>query len=60
MQSQTVSLIHIFPTVGLCTMFLWYGASISGAAEQGLKTAKIESMTGLKCALNEDVRRSTQ
>src|SRR6516164_4885155 len=53
MESQTFSLICIFTTVGLCTLFLWYAASITGAAEQGLETPKIESITGLKGTLNE-------
>jgi hypothetical protein len=34
-------------------MFLWYGASITRAAEPGFETAKIESITSLKGALNE-------
>src|SRR5215469_3242670 len=53
MESQTFSLICIFTTVGLCTLFLWYAASITGAAAQGLETPKIESITGLKGTLNE-------
>ena len=53
MKCQSLSLVYIFATAGLCTMFLWYGASITGAAEPGLETAKIESITGLKGALNE-------
>jgi hypothetical protein len=53
MKCQPFSLVYIFATVGLCTLFLRYGASITSAAEQGLETAKIESITGLKGTLNE-------
>lgn len=52
MKCQPFSLINICTTVGLFSLFLWYGASIAGAAESGLETAKIESITGLKGALN--------
>ena len=53
MKCQPFSPVHIFATVGLCTIFVWYGTSIASAAEQGLETAKIESITGLKGTLNE-------
>ena len=53
MKCQPFSLVYVFATAGLCATFLWYGASIAGAAEPGFETAKIESITGLKGALNE-------
>jgi uncharacterized protein DUF1259 len=53
MKCQPFSLLNICTTVGLFSVFLWYGLSITGAAESSLETAKIESITGLKGALNE-------
>ena len=53
MKCQSLSLVYIFATAGLCTMFLWSGASITRASEPGLETAKIESITGLQGTLNE-------
>jgi hypothetical protein len=53
MKCQSFSLVYTFATASLCTGLLWSSASITGAAEPGLETAKIESITGLKGALNE-------
>src|SRR5262249_13379971 len=53
MKNLSFPLIMIFGTAGLCTILLFYSGSIDLAAESGLDTAKIESITGLKCALNE-------
>ena len=53
MKCQPFSLVYVFATAGLCATFLWHGASITGAAKPGFETAKIESITGLKGALNE-------
>jgi len=53
MKSLSFPLIMIFGTAGLCTILLFYSGSIGLAAESGLDTAKIESITGLKGALNE-------
>jgi hypothetical protein len=53
MKCQPFSLVYIFATTGLCTMFLWYGAPITGTAEPGFETARIESITGLKGARSE-------
>jgi len=43
----------IFATVSLCIVLLFLPTSIGLAAESGLDTAKIESITGLKGVLNE-------
>ena len=53
MKCQSFSLFSTFVTAGLCIGFLWSSASITGAAEPGLETAKIEAITGLKGMLNE-------
>ncbi len=52
MKSPFFSLIYVLGTITACTFFLLYGGTIA-AAETGLDTAKIESITGLKGALNE-------
>jgi hypothetical protein len=47
-------LLYVLGTITVCTFFLWYGGTIgAAAAETGPDTAKIESITGLKGALNE-------
>ena len=53
MKSPFFSLIYLLGTITACTFFLWCGGTIAAAAEAGLDTAKIESITGLKGALNE-------
>jgi hypothetical protein len=52
MKSPFFSLIYVLGTITVCTFLLCYGGTIA-AAETGLDTAKIESITGLKAALNE-------
>src|SRR6202790_579464 len=54
MKSPFFPLVYVLGTFTLCTFFLWYGGTVSAAAaEAGLDTAKIESITGLKGVLNE-------
>jgi len=53
MKCQSFPFAMIFATVSLCTVLLFLPASIGSAAESGLDTAKIESITGLKGVLNE-------
>ena len=54
MKSPFFPLINVLGTITVCTFFLWYGGTITAAAaETGLDTAKIESITGLKGVLNE-------
>jgi hypothetical protein len=54
MKSLFFALLYVFGTIAVCTFFLWYGGTVSAAgAETGLDTAKIESIPGLKGALNE-------
>src|SRR6476660_8947281 len=55
MKSPFFPLIYVLGTVTVCTFFLWCGGTIAAAAaaETGLDTPKIESITGLKGALNE-------
>src|ERR1700726_4228072 len=53
MKYQSFPFAMIFATVSLCTVLLFLPASIGLAAETGLDTAKIESITGLKGVLNE-------
>src|SRR5258708_35940942 len=53
MKCQYFPFLTIFATVGFCTVLLFLPASIGLAAESGLDTAKIESITGLKGVLNE-------
>ena len=54
MKSPIFFLLYVFGTIATCTFFLWCGGTIAAAAaESGLDTAKIESITGLKGALNE-------
>src|SRR6266478_5280391 len=54
MKSPFFPLISVLGTITVCTFFLWYGGTIAAAAaETGLDTAKIESITGLKGVLNE-------
>src|SRR5258708_11804935 len=53
MKRQSFPFLTRFATVGFCTVLLFLPASIGLAAESGLDTAKIESITGLKGVLNE-------
>src|SRR4029077_1924224 len=53
MKCQSFPFLTIFATVGFCTVLLFLPASIGLAAETGLDTPKIESITGLKGVLNE-------
>ncbi len=53
MKCQSFPFAMIFATVSLCTILLFLPTSIGLAAESGLDTAKIESVTGLKGVLNE-------
>ncbi len=53
MKCQSFPFLTLFATVGFCTVLLFLPASIGLAAESGLDTAKIESITGLKGVLNE-------
>src|SRR6266478_8542219 len=53
MKSPFVPLIHVLGIITVCTVFLWFGGTVAAAAEAGLDTAKIESITGLKGTLNE-------
>src|SRR5258708_22102754 len=53
MKCQSFPFAMIFATVSLSTVLLFWPASIGSAAESGLDTAKIESITGLKGVLNE-------
>jgi uncharacterized protein DUF1259 len=55
MKNPFFPLIYVLGTVTVCTFFLWCGGTIASAAaaETGLDTAKIESITGLKGVLNE-------
>ena len=49
MKSPFFPLINVLGTITVCTFFLWCGGTIAAAAaESGLDTAKIESITGLK------------
>src|SRR5258708_33492520 len=55
MKSPFFPLIYVLGTVTVCTFFLWCGGTITAAAaETGLDTAKIESITGLKGVRNEN------
>src|SRR5258708_23608317 len=53
MKCQSFPFAMIFATVSLCIILLFLPASIGLAAESGLDTARIESITGLKGVLNE-------
>jgi hypothetical protein len=53
MKNPFVPLIHVLGIITVCTVFLWFGGTVAAAAEAGLDTAKIESITGLKGAPNE-------
>src|ERR1700737_2070717 len=53
MKNQSFPFLMIFATVSLCTVLLFWSGSIGLAAESGLDTAQIESITGLKGVLNE-------
>jgi hypothetical protein len=53
MKSQSFPFLMIFGTTSLCAVFLLWSGSIGLAAESGLDTAKIESITGLKGVRNE-------
>ena len=53
MKIQFFSLLTTFGTASLCAVCLLWATSIGHAAESGLDTAKIESITGLKGVLNE-------
>ena len=47
MKSRFFSLNNALGTITVCTFFIWYGGTLAAAAaESGLDTAKIESMTG--------------
>ena len=51
MKNPFLSLIYVLGTITVCTSFLCYGETI--ATEPGLDTRQIESIIGLKGALNE-------
>jgi uncharacterized protein DUF1259 len=53
MKSPFFPLIHVLGTIAVCPVFLWYGGTLAAGAEPGLDTGQIESITGLKGALNE-------
>jgi len=53
MKSPFFPLINVLGTITICTFFLWCGGTIATAAESGLDTAKIESITDLKGVRNE-------
>jgi hypothetical protein len=53
MKCQSFPLFTISSTASLCAVLLFWSGSIGLAAEIGLDTAKIESITGLKGVLNE-------
>jgi hypothetical protein len=54
MKSPIFVLLYVFGTIAACMFFLRYGGIIAvAAAEPGLDTAKIESITGLKGSLSE-------
>jgi hypothetical protein len=53
MKYQSFPVFTISGTASLCTLLLFFSSSIGLAAESGLDIAKIESITGLKGALNE-------
>jgi hypothetical protein len=54
MKSPFFPLISVLGTIAVCTFFLWFGGTLAAAAaETGLDTPKIESITGLKGVLNE-------
>src|SRR5260370_33448150 len=53
MKCQSFRFLTIFAPVSLCTILLFFPASIGLAAENGLDTAKIESIIGLKGVANE-------
>jgi len=54
MKSPFFPLINVLGTISVCTFILWCGGTIAAAAaEAGLDTAKIESITGLKGVRNE-------
>ena len=53
MKVQSFPLFTISGTTSLCAVLLFFSGSIGLAAESGLDTAKIESITGLKGVLNE-------
>ena len=53
MKSPFFPLINFLGTIAVYTFFLCYGGTLIAAAEPGLDTVKIESIPGLKGALNE-------
>src|SRR5260370_33830858 len=53
MKCQSCPLFTISSTTSLCAVLLFCSSPIALAAESGLDTAKIESITGLKGVLNE-------
>jgi hypothetical protein len=53
MKCQSFRSLTIFAPISLCAILLLLPASIALAAESGLDTAKIESITGLKGVANE-------
>jgi hypothetical protein len=53
MKCQSFPWLMMVGTVSLCAVLLFLPASLGLAAESGLDTARIESITGLKGVLNE-------
>jgi hypothetical protein len=53
MKNPFVALVYVLGTITACALFLWFGGMMAAGAEAGLDTAQIESITGLKGALNE-------
>jgi hypothetical protein len=53
MKCQSFHFVTIFAPVSLCTILQFFPVSICLATENGLDTAKIESITGLKGVANE-------
>lgn len=53
MKCQFFPLVTIFATVSFCTVLLFVPASAGLAADNGLDTAAIESITGIKGILNQ-------
>src|ERR1700676_4021601 len=53
MKRQIFRLLRLFRIASLCSAILLWSGSLAVAAESGLDTAKIESITGLKGVLNE-------
>jgi hypothetical protein len=51
MKYQSFPFVMIFATVSVCTVLLFFPTSIALAAESGLDTTQIESITALKGVL---------